>query len=118
MIYATADDVAGGFRTLTDEERKKCAALCEEAAAIIDATSTKAAQDVRKIVSCRMIRRALGSRQGTPYGATQGSLTAGPYAQQWTYGSGSAGELYLTSTEKRMLGLSNRIGFTSSCLEG
>ena len=118
MIYATADDVAGGFRALTDEERSRCETLSEEAAAIIDATGTQAPTDVRRIVSCRMIRRALGTVQNVPYGATQGTITAGPYSQQWMYSTGSSGELYLGSTEKRMLGLGNRIGFTPSCLEG
>lgn len=119
MAYATADDVAAGFRTLTADETEKAAVLCLEAAVLIDSTATKADEDVRKLVTCRMIRRALGSgsSQSVPYGATQGSLTAGPYSQQWTYGSGSSGELYLSSQEKKLLGLSNRAGFTASCLE-
>ena len=119
MAYATADDVAAGFRMLTADEQNEADALCQEAAVIIDSTATKAGEEARKLVSCRMVRRALGSGnfQGVPYGATQGSLTAGPYSQQWTYGSGSSGELYLSSQEKKLLGLSNRAGFTASCLE-
>jgi len=119
MAYATADDVAGGFRALTADEREKASALCLEAAVIIDSTATKADEDAKQLVTCRMVRRALGSGnlQGVPYGATQGSMTAGPYAQQWTYGNGSSGELYLSSLEKKILGLSNRAGFTTSCLE-
>ena len=37
MMYATVQDVESGFRTLSDDEKSRCAALLEEASAIIDA---------------------------------------------------------------------------------
>ena len=37
MGYAVVEEVQAGFRTLTDEERERCAALLEEAALVIDA---------------------------------------------------------------------------------
>lgn len=111
--YATTDNVADGFRTLTQSESGICAALLEEAAVIIDAYAPLAPADRKQVVSCRMVRRAFAAMnaQNVVMGSTQGTMTAGPYSQSWTFGSGStAGELYLSRTEKSMLGVGNRIG--------
>ena len=119
MGYAIVEEVEAGFRTLTDEERARCAALLEEAALVIDAYGRDADFDVKRLVSCRMVRRLLGDGTGGetplyPMGATQGSATALGYTQSWTMGSsGSAGELYLSKLEKKLLGAGNRIGATS-----
>ena len=119
MVYATVEEVEAGFRVLTDEEAARCLYLLEEAGAIIDAFSADAAADVKKLVSCRMVRRLLGDGTGGetplyPMGATQGSATALGYTQSWTMGSsGSAGELYLSKLEKKLLGAGNRIGAAS-----
>lgn len=63
-------------------------------------------------MSCSMVMRAMGSANevGIPVGATQGSASALGYSQSWTIGNGATGELYLTRTEKKILGVSNRIG--------
>lgn len=111
MAYATYDQVEAGYRTLTPEEIAVCNELLDEAAVIIDAYNSNASADAKKVVSCRMVRRALGAGEGTiPIGATQGSMTAGPYTQSWTMGTGSAGELYLGRVDKKLLGVSNAIG--------
>lgn len=113
MAYATAADVAAGFRTLDSDETTKCNALLEEAATIIDAYAQSAANDVKKLVSCHMVRRALGdgsSAAGVPIGATQGSMSALGYSQSWTLSNGAVGELYFTRLDKRLLGISGRIG--------
>ena len=118
MKYANYEDVESGFRTLTSEERDSCEALLEEAAVIIDTYASGAETDRKKIVSCRMVRRVLStSSASVPMGATQGTVSAGPYSQTWTLGAGLAmGELYLSKTEKALLGVGNRIG-THSPLE-
>ena len=115
MIYTSVELVEAGFRTLTDEERSVCEALLEEAGVIIDAYNSKASNDAKSVVSCRMIRRALGSGAGAsvPIGATQGTMTAGPYTQSWTMSSGSTGELYLSRIDKTLLGVGNKIGYTN-----
>lgn len=119
MGYADLDDVESGFRTLSGEERNHCFYLLEEAAVIIDAYGREADPDVKRLVSCRMVRRLLGDGTGGetplyPMGATQGSATALGYTQSWTMGgSGSAGELYLSKLEKKLLGAGNRIGAAS-----
>lgn len=113
-IYATVSDVEAGFRDLTTEEEETCSALLDEAAVIIDAYNINAADDVKKVVSCRMVRRALGEADGSqsfPLGTTQGSVSAGGYSQSWTIGSGgTTGELYLGRLEKKLLGIGNKIG--------
>ena len=119
MGYALVEEVEVGFRTLTQEERQRTAALLEEAALVIDAYGKDADPDVKRLVSCRMVRRLLGDGTGGetplyPMGATQGSATALGYTQSWTRGSsGSAGELYLSKLEKKLLGAGNRIGAAS-----
>ena len=118
MTYASTSDVAEGFRTLTTEETTICAALLEEAAILIDSYNKFAPIEVKKVVSCRIIRRALGTAGASvPIGATQGSMTAGPYTQSWTMSNGSTGELYLSRVDKKMLGVSNKIGFANPLLE-
>lgn len=93
-----------------------CATLLEDAAVMIDAIAPNAAADARKIASCRMVIRAMGdgTDSGVPLGATQGSMTAGPYTQSWTVGAGgSTGELYIGKTERQLLGVQNSIGARS-----
>lgn len=111
MAYATVEQVADGFRELTADEKSVCTTLLEEAAIIIDAYNQAASSDVKMVVSCRIIRRAIGAGEASvPIGATQGTMTAGPYTQSWTMNGGSTGELYLGRTEKRLLGIGNAIG--------
>ncbi len=113
MRYATVEDVEAGFRYLNDTEKQQCAALLEEAAIIIDVYNQKAMEDVKKLVSCRMVRRQLGDGSGEsafPMGASQGSVSALGYSQSWTLSSGSTGELYLSKQEKKLLGIGDRIG--------
>ena len=113
MAYATVTDVQARMtNTLTDEQERVCVALLDDAAALIDATNTKATDAQKKTVSCSMVIRALGSSAnvGIPLGATQGSASGLGYSQSWTIGNGASGELYLSKSEKKILGLTNRIG--------
>lgn len=114
MIYASVELVEAGFRTLTDEERSVCEELLEEAAVIIDTYNADASEDAKSVVSCRIVRRALGAGTASvPIGATQGTMTAGPYSQSWTMSGGSTGELYLGRLDKTLLGVGNKIGYTN-----
>lgn len=112
MEYATYTDVADGFRVLTEAEQTKATAMLSEAALIIDAYASDAGTDVKKTVSCRMVRRALGSgdEDGFPMGASQGTVTALGYSQSFTLSGGTTGEIYLSKLEKKLLGVGNRIG--------
>lgn len=116
MAYATVTDVQARMtRALSTAEESVCGYLLDDAAEIIGAVAPDALVSAKKTVSCRMVIRALGdgsaSAMGAPTGASQGSISALGYAQSWTMGSGgSVGELYLTRTDKLLLGLSDNIG--------
>lgn len=109
MAYATVSDVEAGFRELTPDEQHICERLLDEAALIIDAYNSEARYDAKNTVSCRMVRRSFGDGD-VPMGATQGTVSALGYSQSWTMSGGSYGELYLSKTEKKLLGVGNRIG--------
>ena len=118
MTYATIEDVQERMtRQLTTEEQTVCEALLEDAAVMVDAYNADACSNAKKIVSCRMVIRALGSGGEVPIGATQGSMSALGYSQSWTIGSGSTGELYIAKMEKKLLGSGDKIGSYSPTQE-
>lgn len=120
MAYATVTDVQVRLTdSMTPSQLARCAVLLEDAAVLIDATGTTAGADVKVLVSCRMVARMMGDGdRDVPLGANQGSMTALGYTQQWSMGgSGSVGELYLSKTEKRLLGVADRIGSYSPVQE-
>lgn len=121
MAYATVSDVqARMLRTLSTDEEALCGTFLDDVAVMIDGTNTSATADVKKVVSCRVVIRALGdgSDIGVPMGATQGSMSGLGYSQSWTISSGgSVGVLYFDKTERKMLGLSNMIGSYSPSQE-
>lgn len=113
MAYATVIDVQSRMtRVLSANEQSVCAVLLDDAAVIIDAYNSEASQEAKKIVSCRVVERALGDGTETsiPMGATQGSVSALGYSQSWTIGAGATGEMYLNKLEKKLLGTGNSIG--------
>lgn len=114
--YATVKDVEAGFHSLDEDEQKRADALLNEAKIIIDQVSNSASDDVKKLVSCRMVRRAIGDGDvsAAPIGATQGTTTAMGYSQSWTLSNGSSGELYVSRLEKQMLGVGVRIGMVQA----
>lgn len=113
MAYAEVSDVETRLqRELDETEHAACEALLSDAAVLIDALAKTAAADAKKVVSCRMVMRALGdgSDAGVPVGASQGSMSALGYSQSWTMGTGATGELYVSKTDRTLLGLGNNIG--------
>lgn len=117
MTYATVSDVQDRtLRELSDNEQNLARKLLEDAAVIIDMYAPAALEDVKKIVSCRMVLRVLGDGEdtGVPVGANQGTQSALGYSQTWSYPTtGSSGELYLAKMEKLMLKSGNTIGSRS-----
>ena len=112
MAYATVSDVQARIaRTMDSDEQARCTALLDDAAVLIDAYRSSAGDDAKKVVSCRVVIRALGVDADIPMGATQGSMSGLGYSQSWTIGTGGAvGELYLSKTDKQILGGGNQIG--------
>lgn len=120
MAYATIEDIqARILRTLSSDEVSVATALADSAAVYIDAYNKNASEDAKREVTINMVVRAAGNNDGSniPIGATQGSVGAMGYTQSWTFGSGSTGELYLNKMDKKLLGVSNKIG-SYSPLEG
>lgn len=117
--YASVQQIADGFRKLTADEKSRAMVLAEEASVIVDVYAPSAKYDIKTVVVCRMVRRAIdsGGSATVPMGASQGTTTAGPYSQSWTIGSGSAGELFLSKLEKHMLGSGNKVGSYSPVQE-
>lgn len=111
--YATVENVAAGFRTLSDDEKTAATALLSDAGIIIDAYNKNASTDAKTLVSCRMVRRVLGDGSdvsGFPIGSTQGSISALGYSQSWQTTTGATGELYLSKLDKKLLGVGNSVG--------
>lgn len=111
--YATTSDVQARLLwTMDTTQTNVCSNLLDDAAVIIDAYAVNASSDAKKIVSCRMVIRALGdgSDSGVPIGATQGSMSGLGYSQSWTMSGGSTGELYLSKSDKMLLGSGHNIG--------
>lgn len=116
MAYATYEDIQTRLKkTLSADEQSLCTALLDDAAVLIDAFNENAKLEAKKIVSCRMVIRAIGSgdNEGMPVGATQGTMSALGYSQTWTISNGSVGQLYIDKTDKKYLGYGSRIGMHS-----
>jgi hypothetical protein len=114
MAYATVEDVQARMtRTMTADEQAVCTTMLDDAAVLIDSYNVNASVDAKLIVSCRVVIRAMGDGGdlNVPMGASQGSMSALGYSQSWTLGTGGAvGEIYLSKTEKKLLGCGNAIG--------
>lgn len=121
MAYATVQDVQARIDyTLTESQEGICENLLDDAAVLIDSYRSGASDEVKGTVSCRMVIRALnaGSSSATvPVGATQGSMSALGYSQSWTISGGTVGELYISKTEKQLLGVGNAVGSYSPVQE-
>lgn len=118
MAYATTSDIQNRMtRTLSPDELAICSNMLDDAAVVIDAYNVNAAADAKKVVSCNMVIRAMGDTNDVPVGATQGSMSALGYSQSWTMSNGSTGELYMSRTDKKLLGASNAIGSYSPVQE-
>lgn len=116
MAYATYEDVQA--RTSSEIDEALCETLLEDAAVIIDSYNQNASEEAKKVVSCKMVIRAIGnSSVDVPIGASQGSMSALGYSQSWTLSSGSTGELYVSKLEKKLLGVGNQIGSYSPVQE-
>lgn len=114
--YASIQDVQNRLtRALTEKEQTVCTNLLEDAGLLIDSYKSTAAAEAKKLVSCRMVIRALpNGDMDIPIGASQGSMSGLGYSQSWTMGAGGGvGELYLSKTDKQLLGGGNSIGARS-----
>lgn len=118
MAYALYTDIETRLnKEFTENEKAVCDALLDDAALLIDTYNKEADTEAKKVVSCRVVMRAMSTENDLPIGATQGSMAALGYSQSWTISNGSVGELYLNKTDKKLLGVGSKIG-SYSPLEG
>ena len=114
MAYATYEDVQARMsHVMSASEQSICSNLLDDAAVMIDTYNSEADTVNKKVVSIRMVLRSMSVSDGVPIGATQGSMSGLGYSESWTVGSGAVGELYLGKEDKKLLGVSNKIGASS-----
>ncbi len=110
MAYATVPDLADRWRPLSADEAARATTLLADAAARIDAAKPPAdpATDlqVRKIISCDMVKRAMLAPVDQP-AATQAQQSAGIFSAGITYAN-PTGDLYLTKGDRALLGLTRQ----------
>lgn len=108
MAYATVQDLEARYGALTDGQQERASVLLDDAAVLIDSAATidtEARESAAKVVSCAMVNRALQAAESDAYGVSQATMTAGSYSQSMSFANPS-GDLYFTSTEKALLGIS------------
>ena len=110
--YATYEDVQKRLgRTFDTTEIDICNMLLQRAALEIDAYNDQASADAKKSVSIEAVARAMNETNDVPMGASQGSMSAMGYSQSWTMpNGGSVGSVYLSKSDKKLLGIGNSIG--------
>lgn len=86
--------------------------LIDQVGVVIDAYNCNAPFANKQAVTLNVMARMISNMDASiPMGATQGSMSGLGYAQSWTISSGGAnGEIYLSKTDKKLLGVSSRIG--------
>lgn len=111
MAFAEVSDIESRWRELSTDEQSRASVLIDDASAMltalvaIDTDDTEQAQ-LLKQVCCSMVIRAMSATESDAFGASQMSMTAGPYSQSWNYANPS-GDMYLTKLEKRLLGITS-----------
>ena len=112
MVFAEVSDIESRWRTLDSGERDRAQALIQDASAMLSKLVTdidvadEEQMQLLNIVCCNMVIRAMSATEADSYGASNMSMTAGPYTQSWTY-SNPTGDMYITKFEKRLLGISS-----------
>lgn len=109
MAYALVTDIEARWRDLTTTEEARAGVLIDDASAMLDRLVAVDPNDAEqaallKMVCCNMVIRAMSATDSDIFGVSQTSMTAGPYSQSMSYVNPS-GDMYLTRTEKRLLGV-------------
>lgn len=110
MAFADVSDIEVRMqRTFTTSETANVQALIDGASAVLDKLVTLDGSDEQlallNLVCTNMVCRVLSAGVDL-LGASQSSITAGPYTQSFSY-SAPAGDFYLTKMEKRLLGVTS-----------
>ncbi|MCI1984077.1 MAG: phage Gp19/Gp15/Gp42 family protein [Bifidobacteriaceae bacterium] len=105
--FAQVSDLADRWHALTDAETTKAKVLLEDASQKLrddypDAVAAASPMTLKRIV-CAMVKRAMTVGDDMA-GISQHSETDGPFNASFTY-SNPDGDLYLTKSEKKSLGV-------------
>ena len=108
MAYADVTDLEEHWRPLSADEQARAAVLLDDASAMLSSMvvvddSDQQQASILRMVCCNMVARVMSAAADA--GVTQASMTGGPYTQSWTY-EAPVGAMYLTRSEKAMLGVS------------
>lgn len=124
MAYADVEDIELRLqRTFSESETANVEALLDSASAVlnklvkvVEGDSEQA--ELLKFVCTNMVCRAVSANGMDVLGASQASVTAGPYTQSFSFATPS-GDMYLTKLEKRLLGItSGYIGSIEAEIKG
>lgn len=122
MAYADVTDLEARWRTLSAPEKTRAGTLLGDAAVRLDASCPPSAEPTeqelssRKIVSCEMVKRAMATPGGLDnVGVESVQGGAGPFQQTLKF-SNPSGDLYLTKSDKVLLGCGRQVAFTVSLI--
>ena len=112
MTYAEVSDIESRWHELSSEEQSRAEVLLEDASAYIDSQVDAGSVEPEKlkIVACNLVIRMMSNMDSNASGATQASITAGPYTQSWTWPNQS--NFFLTKADRILLGI--RKGYIGS----
>lgn len=122
--FATSQELEQRWRTLTVAEHTQATALLEDVSAMIRAlvptiddrlVSGDLDAAIPRMVAVAAVKRAMQSPQGME-GVSAVNQTAGPFSQNTSFAN-PGGNLWLTRTEKLMLGASGQRAFTVDMAE-
>lgn len=108
--FAQIEDLELRWRPLTPSETPKAEALLVDASVMLTAAVNVDNIDagLLKIVVCRMVQRAMTSEAG---GVDQLTMAAGPFSQNVRY-TNPHGDLYISKSDRRTLGVGRQHAFT------
>ena len=89
-----------------DIDARRLSLLEREALALIEGYAPGATTEESpqvEVITLRMIARAWGSTNGGVVGATQHSMSAGPFSQSMSFGDGGSGALFLSKSDRALL---------------
>lgn len=110
MAYATIEDLEARYGAIEDEGlRARASVLLDDAATMLAGRVRVDPCDQQQaaallIVSCSMVNRAVSAMDADDVGLSEATYTMGPFSQTATFANPN-GDLYLTSSERSMLGL-------------
>lgn len=114
MAFASYTDIEARWRTLTADEQARATTLLGDASNMLLALvrvdeSDGQQQALLKQVCCSMVIRSLVAGESTAFGVDNMQATMGPFSQQMHF-TNPNGDLYLTKSEKHLLGIGHSVG--------